>query len=123
MKVAGEEALRATTYGRTALGVSIVQDLLTVVLMVALTALGSGQDEPLTSLLVTSALALGFVALVVLGGSRVLPRVLGAIAGLRSRELFIIAVAVIAIGTAFAANAIGVSVALASAGWRSPTRT
>ena len=62
VKVAGEEALRATTYGRTALGVSIVQDLLTVVLMVALTALGSGQDEPLTSLLVTSALALGFVA-------------------------------------------------------------
>ena len=112
VKVAGEEALRATIYGRTALGVSIVQDLLTVVLMVALTALGSGQDEPIASLLVTSALALGFVALVVLGGSRVLPRVLGAIAGLRSRELFIIAVAVIAIGTAFAANAIGVSVAL-----------
>jgi CPA2 family monovalent cation:H+ antiporter-2 len=34
------------------------------------------------------------------------------IAGLRSRELFVIAVAVIAIGTSFAASALGVSVAL-----------
>ena len=41
-----------------------------------------------------------------------LPRLLGLIAGLRSRELFVIAVAVVAIGTAFAASALGVSVAL-----------
>lgn len=112
VKVAGENALHTTSYGRAALGVSIVQDLITVVLVVALTAIGGREDEPLTSLLGRIGIALGFVALVLFGGSRVLPRLLGMIAGLRSRELFVISVAVIAIGTAFAASALGVSVAL-----------
>ena len=61
---------------------------------------------------VSVAVAIGFVALMVVAGSRLLPRLLGLIAGLRSRELFVIAVAVVAIGTAFAASALGVSVAL-----------
>lgn len=110
-KVAGEGQLHTTTYGRTALGVSIVQDILTVVLVTGLTALGS-RDESAVALLGSAALALGFVALVVVGGSRVLPPLLAFVAGLRSRELFVIAVALVAIGTAFAAGAVGVSVAL-----------
>ena len=112
VKVAGEAALHTTAYGRTALGVSIVQDLLTVVLVVGLSALGGQADETWFGLIGPGLVALGFVALVLVGGSRVLPQLLGFIAGLRSRELFVIAVAVIAIGTAFAAGALGVSVAL-----------
>jgi CPA2 family monovalent cation:H+ antiporter-2 len=112
VKLAGERALHTTGYGRAALGVSIIQDVVTIVLVVALTAIG---DEDVTSPLEPigrTAIALGFVALVVVGGSRVLPRLLGMIAGLRSRELFVIGVAVISIGTAFAASTLGVSVAL-----------
>ena len=112
VKVAGEAALHTTAYGRTALGVSIVQDLLTVVLVVALSAIGGRADDAWLELLGAGAVALGFVAVVLIGGSRVLPRLLGFIAGLRSRELFVISVAVIAIGTAFAASTLGVSVAL-----------
>ncbi len=112
VKVAGEEALHTTAHGRTALGVSIVQDLVTVVLVVMLSALGSSQEESLLDLVLAAAVALGFVTVAILGGSWVLPRLLGSIAALRSRELFIISVAVIAIGTAFAAQAVGVSVAL-----------
>ncbi|MBA4170442.1 MAG: cation:proton antiporter, partial [Chloroflexi bacterium] len=93
VKVAGESALHTTSYGRAALGVSIVQDLITVVLVVALTALGSREEEPLINLIGRVAVALGFVALVLIGGSRLLPRLLGMIAGLRSRELFVISVA------------------------------
>jgi|RhiMethySRZTD1v2_1073278.scaffolds.fasta_scaffold189389_2 monovalent cation:H+ antiporter-2, CPA2 family len=111
-KVAGEGALHSTAYGRTALGVSIVQDLLTVVLVVTLSALGTREEETIGALLVRVGVAVGFVAVVVIGGSRLLPRLLALIAGLRSRELFVIGVAVIAIGTAFAASALGVSVAL-----------
>jgi CPA2 family monovalent cation:H+ antiporter-2 len=111
-KVAGDGALHTTAHGRTALGVSIVQDLLTVVLVVALSAFGSRDEVSIGSLLLSAGIALGFVALVVVGGSRFLPRLLGFIAGLRSRELFVISVAVIAIGTAFAAEELGVSIAL-----------
>lgn len=112
VKIAGEGALHTTTYGRTALGVSIVQDLVTVGLVVALSALGSREEESLLGLALSGGIALGFVAFMVIGGSRLLPRLLAVIARLRSRELFVIAVAVIAIGTAFAASALGVSVAL-----------
>ena len=112
VKVAGESALHTTTYGRTALGISIVQDLITIGMVVVLSAIGSRAEESLASLVLSGAIAIGFVALVVVGGSRILPRVLAMIAGLRSRELFVIGVAVIAIGTAFAAAALGVSVAL-----------
>jgi K+:H+ antiporter len=111
-KVAGEATLHTTPYGRTALGVSIIQDLLTVFLVVTLSALGTREEETILELVVRIGIAVGFVAVVVGGGSRVLPRLLAVIAGLRSRELFVIGVAVIAIGTAFAAGALGVSVAL-----------
>jgi CPA2 family monovalent cation:H+ antiporter-2 len=112
VKVAGEDALHATSYGRTALGVSIVQDLLTVVLVVTLSALGTRAEESAGDLVLAAGTALGFVAVMLIAGSRLLPRLLAIIAGLRSRELFVIGVAVIAIGTAFAASALGVSVAL-----------
>jgi CPA2 family monovalent cation:H+ antiporter-2 len=112
VKIAGEGTLHSTPYGRTALGVSIVQDLVTITLVVILTALGSREEESLAELALRVGVALAFVGLVVFGGARVLPRILGAIAGLRSRELFVIGVAVIALGTAFAASALGVSVAL-----------
>lgn len=112
VKVAGERVLHSTTHGRTALGVSIVQDLVTIVLVVALTALGTGEAGSYGSMVADVAVALGFVAAVIVGGSRLLPRLLGFIAGLRSRELFVISVAVVAIGTAFAAQSLGVSIAL-----------
>jgi K+:H+ antiporter len=112
VKVAGEAALQTTSHGRTALGVSIVQDLITVVLVVALSTIGSREDEGIGAPLLRGAIAIGFVALLVVAGSRLLPRVLALVAGLRSRELFVIGVAVVAIGTAFAASALGVSVAL-----------
>ena len=112
VKVAGEATLHTTAHGRIALGVSIVQDLLTVILVVALSALGGTGGQSWLPLVGAGAVAVGFVVLVLVGGSRLLPPLLGFIAGLRSRELFVIAVAVIAIGTAFAASALGVSVAL-----------
>ncbi len=111
-KVAGEGALHTTSHGKTALGVSVVQDLLTVVLVVALSAIGGGEDEGIGGALVRVAVAIGFVVFMLVAGSRLLPRLLGLIAGLRSRELFVIGVAVVAVGTAFAASALGVSVAL-----------
>ncbi len=52
------------------------------------------------------------MAVVLVIGSRVLPALLGRIAHLGSRELFVVAVAVVAIGTAALAHEVGVSVAL-----------
>jgi CPA2 family monovalent cation:H+ antiporter-2 len=111
-KVAGESALATTPHGRIALSWSIVQDLLTVVLVVLLSAIAAPGDAPLLDALVATAIAVAFVLAVLIGGSRLLPAVLGRIALLGSRELFVVAVAVLAIGTAALAHEVGVSVAL-----------
>ncbi|HET8570631.1 MAG TPA: cation:proton antiporter, partial [Candidatus Limnocylindria bacterium] len=112
VKVAGESVLETLLSGRIALGWSIVQDLITVVLVVVLSALAVESPSPLLDALRSTAIALGFVAVVVLLGSRVYTALLERVARLGSRELFIVAVALIAIGTAYSASALGVSVAL-----------
>lgn len=112
VKVAGEEALSATPDGRIALSWSIVQDLLTVVLVVLLSAVAAPSDALLRDATVATLVALGFVGAVLVIGSRILPAALGRVAMLGSRELFVVAVAVVAIGTAAVAHQVGVSVAL-----------
>ncbi|HET7686213.1 MAG TPA: cation:proton antiporter [Candidatus Limnocylindria bacterium] len=112
VKVVGERDLHATLHGKLAFAWSVVQDLLTVVLVVVLSALALESDEPLVDVTRATILAAAFVAAVIFLGSRALPWVLARIARLASRELFIVAVAVVAIGTAAAAEAVGVSIAL-----------
>jgi len=112
VKIAGEESLGATLPGRIALGWSVAQDLITVVLVVILAALAGDSGDPVLEGARSVGLALAFVAATLAVGSRVLPRILAWVARLGSRELFIVAVAVVAIGTSFLAGLLGVSVAL-----------
>jgi CPA2 family monovalent cation:H+ antiporter-2 len=112
VKVAGEATLGGSLHGRIALSWTIMQDLITVVLVVILTAIAAPSDQPLLDGVISTVVAMAFVAGVLVIGSRILPAILGRVALLGSRELFVVAVAVVAIGTAAAAEAVGVSVAL-----------
>jgi CPA2 family monovalent cation:H+ antiporter-2 len=112
VKVAGESTLETALHGQLALGWTIVQDLLTVVLVVVLSTIGGESDQPLIDAVVSITVALAFVAGVLVVGGRILPALLSRVALLGSRELFVVAIAVLAIGTAAAAGALGVSVAL-----------
>jgi CPA2 family monovalent cation:H+ antiporter-2 len=111
-KVVGEATLRNTTEGQIAVGWSIMQDLLTVVLVVVLTEIAAETTDVLRGVVLPTAVALLFVVAVVTVGSRILPSLLSRIARLGSRELFVVAISCIAIGTAFGASYLGVSVAL-----------
>ena len=53
-KVAGERALEATLHGRIALSWSIVQDLLTVVLVVLLSAVAAPAEDPLVGAILST---------------------------------------------------------------------
>jgi CPA2 family monovalent cation:H+ antiporter-2 len=112
VKVAGESTLETTLHGRLALSWSIVQDLVTVVLVVVLSAAATESDQPVLDAIGATLLAAAFVAAALVIGSRVLPAALSRVALLGSRELFVVAVAVVAIGTAALASQVGVSVAL-----------
>jgi CPA2 family monovalent cation:H+ antiporter-2 len=110
--------LTSSPAGRMAVGFLVVEDLLTVVVLVVVPALSDSRDGGGAGAL---ALAVGIavlklaglVALVSLVGSRVVPWVLLKVAALRSRELFVLTILAITVGIAgIAAVAFGASLAL-----------
>ena len=105
-----------TPVGHIALGWLVMEDLLTVVALVLLPTLASGQ---LTASLVAVDLGIALLkvgALVVFAavvGQRLIPALLDLVAATRSRELFTLAILVLALGIAVgAALLFGVSMAL-----------
>jgi len=111
--------------GRIAVGWLVVEDLAMVLVLVLLPALvgvaaggpagdAQGTGDGLWMTLAKTLLAVGaFVALMLVGGRRVLPWVLWQISKTGSRELFTLCVIAVALGIAYGASALfGVSVAL-----------
>ena len=109
-----DNGLLNTRHGQVAVGFVIVEDLATVLMLVLLPALapgGAGLSWTTTGL--TFLKVVGFVAVMLFVGIRLIPWLLLQIARTRSRELFILAVLAVALGTALgAAELFGVSLAL-----------
>ena len=106
-----------TRAGHIAVGWVVVEDLLTVTALVLLPAMLGGQQPGLSGVavaLATAALKIAaLLAVVFLVGGRVIPWLMERIAATRSRELFTLAVLVIALGIAVgSAKLFGVSMAL-----------
>jgi monovalent cation:H+ antiporter-2, CPA2 family len=112
--------LLESTNGRIAVGWLVVEDLAMVLVLVLLPALvgvvasGESLKDELWVTLAQTLLAVGaFVALMLLGGRRVLPWLLWQISKTGSRELFTLCVMAVAVSIAYGASALfGVSVAL-----------
>ncbi len=111
--------------GRIAVGWLVVEDLVMVLVLVLLpplaTVLGSasevpalgGENEMWTTLVITLAKVTAFIALMLVAGRRVFPRLLWLVARTGSRELFTLCVVAVAVGVAYgAAELFGVSFAL-----------
>jgi CPA2 family monovalent cation:H+ antiporter-2 len=106
-----------TENGHIAVGWLIVEDLATVLALVFLPALATGGDTNAGSLLLslgTTAFKVAvFVALMLVGGRRIVPWILHQVARAGSRELFTLAVLAIALGIAYgSAHLFDVSFAL-----------
>jgi CPA2 family monovalent cation:H+ antiporter-2 len=104
--------------GRIALGWLVVQDLVVILALVLIPALGTGAASAadFATQLGRAVLQLvGFVAIILLVGRRAIPSLLGYVARLGSRELFTLAVAVVALGVAYGSSLLfGISLALAA---------
>ncbi|MBE3561622.1 MAG: cation:proton antiporter [Ktedonobacteraceae bacterium] len=103
-----------TSHGRVAMGWLVLEDLITVILLVLLPAFSTASAEPLWQ---TVGLALLKVVIfgggMLLVGTRLIPWGLTRLAFMQSRELFVIAVVLLTVGTALIASAFfGVSLAL-----------
>lgn len=115
-----ERQLIETHRGQIAIGWLIVEDLVMVLTLVLLPALLGMMNSEATDfvdlagkLLITLGKVVAFIAIMLLGGSKVVPWVLAKSAATGSREIFTLAVLAIAMGIAFVAVALfGVSFAL-----------
>ena len=100
-----------SAHGRAAVGWSIVQDIATIVFIVALPPLAGGDViVPFAAAMVK---AVVFLALAYIVGTRLLPWMFATVARLGSSELFLLAVVATALMTAFISSAVfGLSLAL-----------
>ena len=109
-----DNGLLNTSHGRVAVGWLVVEDLATVLILVLLPAFTEKTGAPVWQAVGLALLkAAIFAALMLIVGTRFVPWLLLRIAHMRSRELFILTVVVITVGTAVAASEwFGVSLAL-----------
>lgn len=109
-----DRGLLNTRHGRVAVGWLVVEDLATVLILVILPAFAAGAGaNPAEAVAVALFKAAVFVALMLLVGTRLAPWLLLKIAYTRSRELFLLTIVAIAVGTALgSAELFGVSLAL-----------
>ncbi|HEX4112152.1 MAG TPA: cation:proton antiporter [Stellaceae bacterium] len=111
-----EQGRLGSEAGRVALGWLVVQDLAVILVLVLLPAVTTATASPgnLVPALGRTVLELaGFVVVVVLAGRRVIPWMLALTARAGSRELFTLAVILVALGVAYgSAQLFGVSLAL-----------
>lgn len=110
-KILGERGELDASHGPVALGWATLQDLSTIVLVVLLTGLSGGGDLG-PGLLVALGKALLFMAILLPLGLRVLPWLLERLALLHNREVFVLSVVAIALGTAYVSEIFGLSLAL-----------
>jgi CPA2 family monovalent cation:H+ antiporter-2 len=105
-----------TQAGHVAVGWLVVEDLFTVVALVVIPALvgtTTGDLGLAGALGLTVVKVMALVAITAVAGTRIIPRLLDYVAGTRSRELFVLAVLVLALGIAVAsASLFNVSMAL-----------
>jgi CPA2 family monovalent cation:H+ antiporter-2 len=98
-------------HGQLSLGILLFQDLSVVPMILAIPVLAAGQ-VPLGQILPALGRAVIIIAVVIGAAYVAVPRILRVIAGLRQRHLFVLAVLVISMGTAWAISTGGVSLAV-----------
>lgn len=109
-----DQGLLNTSHGKAVIGWLVLEDLITVLILVIIPTLSSHTSGPIWQTIVLALLkAVAFAAIMLIAGTRVIPVLLRRLSITASRELFIVAIVLVALGTAIAATALfGVSLAL-----------
>lgn len=109
-----DQGVLNTAHGQIAVGWLVLEDLITVLILVLLPNLITTTSEPLWQTVALAILKAGlFAAGMLVVGTRVIPWALARIVHFQSRELFVIAIVLLTVGTALSASAFfGVSLAL-----------
>ncbi len=112
LKLLQSRGMMNSPHGKIALGILIFQDII-VVPMMLLTPMLAGESGNLwLELGVLLAKVVGVIVITLISARYLVPKLLKAIVGTRSRELFIISIVVICFAVAWGTSAIGLSLSL-----------
>ena len=111
LKILMERGELDSVHGRIMIAILIVQDLSVVLMMVAVPVFGAPVQSLLSTLAIAAGKTLLFLGITVVLGLWVLPWLLGRVAGVKSRELFLLTVIILCFGAAFSTYIFGLSVA------------
>ncbi|HEY3373793.1 MAG TPA: cation:proton antiporter [Candidatus Aquicultor sp.] len=112
LKVLQDRAEIDTPHGKTSLGVLIFQDIIVVPMMLVIPLLAGATTNltaSITSLLLRS---IGIILFVIISAKWIVPNLLYQIARTRSREIFLIAIVLICLASAWLTSSAGLSLAL-----------
>ena len=112
LKILMERGELESAHGRVMVGILLVQDLAVVPMMVILPVLGQWGTGVLPALGIAVLKAVVFLGAMLVLGIWVLPWVMKRVAGVRSRELFLLVIVGLGLGLAFGTYYFGLSVAL-----------
>jgi len=101
-----------TPYGRAAVGILLLQDLLVIPMMLGLVLLAERASAGESPTGWSLAAGLVVVAAILAAARWLIPSFLAAIVRTRRRELFVLTVVLVCLGTAWATNLVGLSLAL-----------
>jgi monovalent cation:H+ antiporter-2, CPA2 family len=96
-------------HGRIMMTVLILQDIASILMIIAVPLLGQAQQNIWLVLGRTLGGSILFIAIAIVAGLWVLPWLMGRVGGIRSRELFILSVLVLCLGAALGTQIFGLS--------------
>ncbi|RMH08388.1 MAG: sodium:proton exchanger [Nitrospirae bacterium] len=112
LKAIAERGESETLYGRSTIGILIFQDLAVVAMILIAPLLAEQDSQGIGEVVLTLGQSGLMVAVIVVTARVIVPRLLQHIVSTRSRELFLLTVVVLGLGTAWLTSLAGLSLAL-----------
>ncbi len=112
LKALGERGEMDTHHGRSTVGILLFQDLAVVPMILITPLLGSEQTGGVSSIIFILAKSAMVVSIIIVAARVITPRFLEHIVRTRSRELFLLTIIVLGLGTAWLTSLTGLSLAL-----------
>ena len=111
MRVLGELNMMRDESATLILGTAIIEDIIIISLLAIFQSMGTSGNISVNEIALSIGVTVGFIAVVLVLGSKIVPKLMDAIARTNQHDVLIVAAAGVAFGLAFASSELGISVA------------
>ncbi len=111
MRVLGELNMMKDEAATLILGTAIIEDILIISLLAILQSMGTTGNISINEIAISVGVTIGFIAVVLVLGSKIVPKLMDVIARTNQHDVLIVAAVGVAFGLAFVSFQLGISVA------------